>query len=88
MSRVALTGGGSLLPLLAERAAAVLGRPVRVATTLQLGGWPEALLQPAFATVAGLQQIAGNPALGLRLAVANAPARSHSGADTWRRQSL
>ncbi len=90
ISRVALTGGGSLLPLLAERAAAVLGRPVRVATILQPGGWPEALLQPAFATVAGLQQIAGNPALGLRLAVATAPARSHADTwpDTWRRQSL
>ncbi len=84
LNRVALTGGGSLLPLLAERAAAVLGRPVHVASTLQISGWPEALLQPAFATVAGLQQIASNPALGLRLAVA-AP---NQAAGVWRRQCL
>jgi cell division protein FtsA len=79
-----LTGGGALLPLLAERAASALGRPTRLAVPLALHGWPHALLQPAFATVAGLQQVALNPSLGLRLAVVH----PQSGADVWRRQSM
>jgi cell division protein FtsA len=84
LRHVAMTGGGSLLPLLARRAATVLGRPVRLAAPQQLGGWPQALLQPAFATVAGLQHFALNPTLGLRLAVVP----SQSGAEVWRRQSV
>jgi cell division protein FtsA len=87
LSHVVLTGGGALLPLLLERATLALGRSARLAAPHSLNGWPLALLQPAFATVAGLQQVALNPALGLRLAVA--PIQSgHFGADVWRRQSL
>jgi cell division protein FtsA len=87
LRHVVLTGGGALLPLLAERAMLALGRPVRIGAPFALNGWPQALLQPAFATVAGLQQVAFNPALGLRLAVI--PIQSgQPGADVWRRQSM
>ena len=82
LRQVTLTGGGSLLPLLAERALAVLDRPVRLAPPRQLGGWPHALLQPAFATVVGLHYAAFNPALGQRLALAPPTA------DVWRRHSV
>jgi cell division protein FtsA len=84
LRHVALTGGGALLPLLLERAASALGRPTRLAVPQFLAGWPQALLQPAFATVAGLQQVALNPNLGLRLAVVP----TQSNADVWRRQSV
>jgi cell division protein FtsA len=63
---VTLTGGGSQLPLLAERAAAVLGRPVRVAAPKAHPDWPQQLLQPAFATVLGLRDAALGAALSLR----------------------
>ncbi len=86
LRQVALTGGGSHLPLLAVRAATILGRPVRVAAPLQSGGWPPSLLQPAFTTVVGLHSIAVHPGLGLRMALA--PATSSASADVWRRQSV
>ncbi len=95
LGHVVLTGGGALLPLLAERATLALGRPVRLGAPFALSGWPQALLQPAFATVAGLQQVALYPALGLRLAVVSNPIgpiqsghSQHAGADAWRRQRM
>jgi cell division protein FtsA len=90
LCHVVLTGGGALLPLLMERAGLALKRPTRLAAPYALNGWPHALLLPAFATVAGLQQVALNPALGLRLAVIPIQhgQSGHPGADVWRRQSM
>ena len=65
---VFLTGGGSVLFELAERAGVILGRSVRIVSPLNNGCLPKALLQPAFATIAGLQAIALDPGLGRRLA--------------------
>ena len=84
-SQILLTGGASLLVGLAERAAAILERAVRVAQPLPNGCLPGALLQPAFATVAGLQTIAFDRNLGLRL---NSGHAHHTPNQAWLRQSL
>jgi cell division protein FtsA len=52
--RVVLTGGGSQLSGLADLAARMLGRPVRIGRPLGLAGLPEAAKGPAFAVAAGL----------------------------------
>ena len=53
-ARVVLTGGASQLAGLAELAARILGRPVRVARPLGVSGLPDAAKGPAFAVAAGL----------------------------------
>jgi cell division protein FtsA len=53
-ARVVLTGGGSQLPGLADLAARILRRPVRIGRPLGLAGLPEAAKGPAFAVAAGL----------------------------------
>jgi cell division protein FtsA len=52
--RVILTGGGSQLSGLAELAARILRRPVRIGRPLGLAGLPESAKGPAFAVAAGL----------------------------------
>ena len=52
--RVVLTGGGSQLAGLADLAARILRRPVRIGRPLGLAGLPEAAKGPAFAVAAGL----------------------------------
>ncbi len=52
--RVVLTGGGSQLPGIADLAARILRRPVRIGRPLGLAGLPEAAKGPAFAVAAGL----------------------------------
>lgn len=52
--RVVLTGGTAQLNGLAEVAASVLGRQVRIGRPLGLSGLPEAAKGPAFAVTAGL----------------------------------
>jgi cell division protein FtsA len=52
--RVVLTGGASQLTGLADLAARILGRPVRIGRPLGLAGLPEAAKGPAFAVAAGL----------------------------------
>jgi len=52
--RVILTGGASQLTGLAELAARILGRPVRIGRPLGMSGLPEAARGPAFAVAAGL----------------------------------
>jgi cell division protein FtsA len=53
-ARVVLTGGGSQLTGLADLAARILRRPVRIGRPLGLAGLPEAAKGPAFAVAAGL----------------------------------
>lgn len=60
--RVVLTGGGSQLPGLADLAAQVLGRQVRVARPVGITGLPDSAKGPPFAAAVGLTvypQIAG-----------------------------
>jgi cell division protein FtsA len=52
--RVVLTGGGSQLSGIADLAARILRRPVRIGRPLGLAGLPEAAKSPAFAVAAGL----------------------------------
>ncbi len=52
--RVVLTGGASQLAGIADLAARVLGRPVRVGRPLGIAGLPDAAKGPAFAVAAGL----------------------------------
>lgn len=52
--RVILTGGGSQLSGIADLAARILRRPVRIGRPLGLAGLPEAAKSPAFAVAAGL----------------------------------
>jgi cell division protein FtsA len=52
--RVVLTGGGSQLAGIADLAARMLRRPVRIGRPLGLAGLPEAAKGPAFAVAAGL----------------------------------
>jgi cell division protein FtsA len=56
--RVVLTGGTSALVGIGEFAANTLGRPVRVARPQEVGGLPQSVTSPAFATVAGLLAVA------------------------------
>ena len=51
--RVILTGGASQLTGLAELAARILGRPVRIGRPLGIGGLPDAAKGAAFAVAAG-----------------------------------
>jgi cell division protein FtsA len=53
-ARVVLTGGGSQLGGIAELAAQILRRPVRIGRPLGLSGLPEAAKGAAFAVAAGL----------------------------------
>ena len=53
-ARVVLTGGGSQLAGIADLAARILRRPVRIGRPLGLAGLPEAAKSPAFAVAAGL----------------------------------
>jgi cell division protein FtsA len=53
-ARVVLTGGASTLAGLADLAARILKRPVRIGRPLGLAGLPEAAKSPAFAVAAGL----------------------------------
>ncbi len=53
-ARVVLTGGGSQLTGIADLAARILKRPVRIGRPLGLAGLPEAAKGPAFAVAAGL----------------------------------
>jgi cell division protein FtsA len=53
-ARVVLTGGASQLTGLAEMAARMLGRPVRIGRPLGISGLSEAAKGPAFAVAAGL----------------------------------
>ena len=53
-ARVVLTGGASQLAGLADLAARILGRRVRIGRPLGLGGLPDAAKGPAFAVAAGL----------------------------------
>lgn len=60
--RLVLTGGGAQLPGLADLAAQVFGRQVRVARPVGIGGLPDSAKGPPFAAAAGLTvypQIAG-----------------------------
>jgi cell division protein FtsA len=52
--RVVLTGGGSQLAGVADLAARILKRPVRIGRPLGLSGLPDAAKGPAFAVAAGL----------------------------------
>ena len=52
--RVVLTGGGSQLAGLADLAARILKRPVRIGRPLGLAGLPDGAKGPAFAVAAGL----------------------------------
>jgi cell division protein FtsA len=52
--RVILTGGGSQLAGIADLAARILRRPVRIGRPLGLAGLPDAAKGPAFAVAAGL----------------------------------
>lgn len=52
--RVVLTGGASQLPGLRDLGQAVLDKQVRLGRPIRLGGLPEAVCGPAFATTAGL----------------------------------
>ncbi len=64
-----LTGGSSQLVGVAEIAASVFGRPVRVSRPQVLSGQPPAMSGPAFATVVGLLGagvLAGNEAAAYR----------------------
>jgi cell division protein FtsA len=53
-ARVVLTGGASQLAGIADLAARILKRPVRIGRPLGLSGLPEAAKGPAFAVAAGL----------------------------------
>jgi cell division protein FtsA len=53
-ARVVLTGGASQLSGMADLAARILKRPVRIGRPLGLAGLPEAAKGPAFAVAAGL----------------------------------
>jgi cell division protein FtsA len=53
-ARVVLTGGASQLAGIADLAARILKRPVRIGRPLGLAGLPEAAKGPAFAVAAGL----------------------------------
>ena len=53
-ARVVLTGGASQLAGVADLAARILRRPVRIGRPLGLAGLPEAAKGPAFAVAAGL----------------------------------
>ncbi len=72
---VVLTGGGSLMSGLPSLAAAVLARPVRIAAPGPHCALPASLQHPTFATAAGLESIAVNAALGLRLDTRTPPVR-------------
>ena len=54
---VVLTGGGSMLAGIAVRASAILGRPARCTPPARRIGVPDVLLQPAFATIIGMQSL-------------------------------
>ena len=64
--RLVLTGGGAELKGIADYAQGVLGRTVRVGRPRGLIGLPDAHSGPAFATLAGLAQIAATNPLDLR----------------------
>jgi cell division protein FtsA len=85
---VRLTGGGSQLPLLAERAAARLGRPVQTAIPHTSPSWPLSLCHPAFATAAGLLRLALEPDLGLRLRLVPIPIETTATQPQWHRQRV
>jgi cell division protein FtsA len=53
-ARVVLSGGACQLSGLAELAARILGRPVRIGRPLGVSGLPDAVKGPAFAVAAGL----------------------------------
>ena len=53
-ARVVLTGGASQLGGLADLAARIFGRPVRIGRPLGVAGMPDAAKGPAFAVAAGL----------------------------------
>jgi cell division protein FtsA len=53
-ARVVLTGGASQLAGVAELAARIINRPVRIARPLGISGLPDAAKGPAFAVAAGL----------------------------------
>jgi len=53
-ARVVLTGGGSQLAGIADLAARILRRPVRIGRPLGLSGLPDVAKSPAFAVAAGL----------------------------------
>ena len=80
-----LTGGGSLLDGLAERASTILGRPARLAAFLTSGFMPAAVLQPAFATVIGLESMTRDRRLGLRLYPNNTMIAASSAKQAWQR---
>jgi cell division protein FtsA len=52
--RVVLTGGASQLTGLADLAASIFGRPVRIGRPLGIAGLPDAAKGPAFGVAAGL----------------------------------
>ena len=61
--QVVITGGGAELKGIADYAQGVLGRSVRIGRPRNMLGLPEAHSGPAFATLAGLAQVAAtNPA--------------------------
>ncbi|SDC72283.1 cell division protein FtsA [Sphingomonas sp. YR710] len=64
--QVVLTGGGAELKGIADYAQGVLGRTVRVGRPRGLIGLPDAHSGPAFATLAGLAQIAASNPIDLR----------------------
>jgi len=64
--QVVLTGGGAELKGIADYAQGVLGRTVRVGRPRGLIGLPDAHSGPAFATLAGLAQIAATNPIDLR----------------------
>jgi cell division protein FtsA len=83
LRHVLLTGGGSQLPLMAARAGAILRRPVRTAAPLSTGLWPQSLIHPAFATVAGLLELALDPDMGMRLGLVPIPIESSASQTAW-----
>ena len=52
--RVVLTGGGSQMVGIRELAQHVMGKQVRLGRPIRVGGLPDAVSGPAFATTAGL----------------------------------
>lgn len=56
--QVVLTGGGSALPMVRDLAQLVLDKQVRLGRPMRLEGQADAVTGPAFATVAGLIQVA------------------------------
>ncbi len=59
--QVVLTGGGSLVPGLADLAARILGHPVRLGRPLRMRGVPQAYTGGAYAALVGLALFAAHP---------------------------